>query len=299
MAECVLLIGNGINNIQSDNSWGNLIRDIVAFIGAAGQIDVKDKPFPLLYEEIMVESVKNARKSEREVKEYIADALGIFERNPIHRRIVSQFDGDVLTANYDYTMENAMMEINLKKTAGTIINESRYSLFRKATFNDRAIWHIHGESNVPNSITLGYVQYAGYLQQIRSYVVTGTGDSYKEFKFDPLMARLDNGTTQNDSWVDSFFTKDVHIVGLTLDFVEMDLWWLLTYRARCMYAKKLPISNRITYYFPDKYAPKIKGKLDLLRSGGVIPYSFPYSQDKKEDYYNAVLDHVLTQFRNK
>jgi hypothetical protein len=293
MADCVLLVGNGINNIEGNNTWKDVISDLVAFIGATGQIKVEDKPFPLLYEEIMVESVKNNRKTESQVKAYIADTLRIFRKNAIHERIAIRWPGDILTTNYDYTIENAIMDRNIKHNDSAIIQESRYSLFRRSTFGKRSIWHVHGESNVPNSIMLGYDQYAGYLQQMRAYVVTGTGSSYKNYKFDPLVDRFRNSKIQNASWIDYFFTKDIHIIGFTLDFVEMEFWWLLTYRARCLYSKRYKIMNQITYYYPDCYAGShVKGKLDFLKSSGVIPFSFPYSRAKKEDYYNQVFEYI-------
>jgi hypothetical protein len=34
------------------------------------------------------------------------------------------------------------------------------------------------------------------------------------------------------SWLDVFFRDDIHIVGLGLDYTEIDLWWALTYKAR-------------------------------------------------------------------
>jgi len=109
MADSVLFLGNGPNNIAGDNTWQDLIANIVAFIGATGQIDIKDKPFPLLYEELIVEALKNRRKTEREVKNYIADKTRIFYKNEIHERIATNDIRNIVTTNYDYTIENAIM----------------------------------------------------------------------------------------------------------------------------------------------------------------------------------------------
>ena len=48
-------------------------------------------------------------------------------------------------------------------------------------------------------------------------------------------------------WSDLFFTHDIHIVGLTLDVCEIDLWWLLTYRAQLFHSNS-GIKNEITLY---------------------------------------------------
>ncbi len=290
MSDCVLFLGNGVNNISGEYRWENLIQELIEFIGASGQIEVNSKPFPLLYEEIIVESVRNRRKSELEVKTFIADKLRIFHRNEIHERIVTGPFKDILTTNYDYTIENAFMDGQINRTAGSIIKENLYSLFRKVNFNNRAIWHIHGEVNVPNSITLGYEHYAGYLQQLRAYIVTGTKSTYKHYQFVPIVTRLGENSVKYDSWSDFFFKKDIHIVGYICEYIEMELWWLLIYRARCMYTKKCNINNQIIYYYPQQYGGKIKNKLQLLRSSGVIPYSFTYSEDRRIDYYNRIFD---------
>ncbi len=48
------------------------------------------------------------------------------------------------------------------------------------------------------------------------------------------------------SWVDLFFTTDVHILGLGLGVVEMHLWWVLTYRARQM-AEGLELDGKVFF----------------------------------------------------
>lgn len=292
MVGCVLFVGNGPNNITNGYTWQDLISDLIAFIGARGLIDANDKPFPLLYEEIIAKSLRGGRKTELEVKSYISEKLRIFEKNPIHDRLATSSVKHLVTTNYDYTIENAIMDNGTSPTHDSVINESLYSLFRAASFKDRKVWHAHGECNSPSTVTLGYEHYAGYLQRMRAYVVTGTGTTYKNHRFSSIVTRLRAGTVKFESWVDYFFTKDIYIVGYTMDFVEIDLWWLITYRARCIYEKKVVINNQITYYYPETYAPAIGAKLQLLESSGVNPYSFPYSLRNKTDYYNRVLDHI-------
>ena len=50
MENVVLLVGNGINNIEEKYTWDDLTDKIIEIAGASGQIDKTNKPFPLLYE---------------------------------------------------------------------------------------------------------------------------------------------------------------------------------------------------------------------------------------------------------
>jgi len=66
------------------------------------------------------------------------------------------------------------------------------------------------------------------------------------------------------SWIDLFFTHDIYFIGLGLDFVEQDIWWLLNYRANVkkrFLAKGIEINNNLTYL----YADIEKTKIDLIR----------------------------------
>lgn len=57
------------------------------------------------------------------------------------------------------------------------------------------------------------------------------------------------------SWVDLFFTHDIYILALTLDTNEIDLWWLLTYRAFLYYSNdaglKSIMKNRVKIFLTD------------------------------------------------
>src|SRR5690606_29779730 len=130
--------------------------------------------------------------------------------------------------------------------------------------------------------------YSGYLQLMRNYVAYGTGSTYKT-RFSPLLKRLKTDTDTSTSWVDFFFTKDIYIIGLTLDFIELHLWWLLTFRQRIKLSRKHKIKNNITYFFPDIFSKQIKNKLDLLRSVGVTPFSITYKDNQKAKFYEAIL----------
>jgi hypothetical protein len=190
----ILLLGNGINNIQSAYTWSNLVRDLIDFVGATKHIRIANKPFPLLYEEIVAHAVKEKQIAEAEIKEFIANKIAEFRPNEIHARVMALKLTDVLTTNYDYTLELASGVTDQKTLVNAgVVKENRYSLFRVINTKPTRIWHIHGERKSPNSIALGYEHYSGYLQLMRNYVVMGTAFAYKK-QFDSLEKRLKTNT---------------------------------------------------------------------------------------------------------
>ena len=116
----------------------------------------------------------------------------------------------------------------------------------------------------------------------------------------PLTRRLKTGDT-GYSWIDNFFTKDIYIIGLNLDFVEIDLWWLLTFRERTRLINRtgIVVSNRVTYYIPRCYHddPASRPKIELLKSVGVIinaDFGAAF-QGREKEYYLAVIKHIDEQ----
>lgn len=288
----VLLVGNDINNINNNQSWQDLLKKIINYLDIDDLIDttnVKTKPFPLLYEEIFLRALSKQSCSEVDLKKFIAKLTNEIEHNAIHERIMNLGISDVLTTNYEYSLQKAS---NRKKedlkNLGHII-ERTYSIFRHNQVDKTKVWHIHGECNIPKSITLGYEHYGGLLQQMRNYVVTGTNYT-KEKNLYPLVTRIDKNEVKNHSWLDFFFTKDIHILGLSLDTSEIDLWWLLTFRARQLLRNKGRVENKIYFYYPTRYKEPSKEKLELLEANQVNVIEI--SDEDKTKYYNNILDKI-------
>ena len=150
------------------------------------------------------------------------------EPSAYHRRLISASVRHILTANYDYALEKGA---STRHQRSNMQPETKYSLFRRRAAGSKLFWHIHGEAEVPNTITLGYDQYSGYLQKIRSYATSErTGEKGSPFKRGHLDFDLGEGGVY--SWLDVFFRDDIHVVGLGLDFTEIDLWWAVTYKRR-------------------------------------------------------------------
>ncbi len=290
----VLLVGNDINNITSDYSWSNLVDGLIEYGNLRGQVDRRDdKPFPHLYEEIYLNAIRKKTKNELEIKKYIASNTSKLKPNAIHRKLLDFPIDNILTTNYDYSLErcdNAQIKL---KNAG-VVKESKYSIFRHHEVQGKRIWHIHGSQGTPSSITLGYEHYGGYLQMMRNYVTAGTKTTYVHKEYAPIIRRLKRNQIDFDSWIDFFFTHDIIIIGYSLELVEIHLWWLLTYRSRLKLEKRykgINITNNIIYFYPDNCSDPTK--LDLLKANGIqsIPIGL-YDKENRMPYYNSVIDEV-------
>jgi hypothetical protein len=255
-----LLLGNGINNVDGDNSWDRLIQNVGEFCKIDFKIDAdRKKHFPLLYEEIFLCTAKKTGLPEIDLKKFIGEQIINIKANDLHEKFRALKTNNILTTNYEFTLVGHIPSANRG-----IIQETRYSIFRHYRSGPRKVWFIHGDCLHPQSINLGFEHYGGQLQQIRNYMVSGPNYSSGRVSKLPLVVRLLKNDVRFDSWIDLFFKTDLHIIGLTLDYVETDLWWLLTFRARLMIGKRHKINNRIVYYIPKKFAKDVKYKLDLL-----------------------------------
>ncbi len=288
MNEKVLLLGNGINDVDIHYQWKDLINNLIAKVGGGVVIKQdKQKPFPLLYEEIFVRAV-NMGWDEIKLKSFIAEDVSNLVVTDVHRKILSMNIQDIVTTNYDFTLEKVIAEEPDSLLNSGLVNEKLYSIFRHFEIDKRRFWHVHGDANYPKSINLGYEHYSGSLQHMRNYVVSGP--DYTNVSKKSLIKRIKAGEPiEITSWIDHFFLNNIYIVGLTLDFIEIDLWWLLTIRKRSSLNSSIPINNKIVYFYPASCTDKIKHKLQVLNSLGVKTTPCDYNATNKLSYYKEVL----------
>jgi hypothetical protein len=286
MQHPVLLVGNDINNISKGQSWKDLLQEILTFCHTeCVQLDDK-KPFPLLYEEIFLTAIRQSHIKEKELKAFIASKVGDIAPNELHGLIRDLQPEHILTTNYEYTLEGGA-----PAERSSLVSERSFSIFRRYTQNGTNFWHIHGDCQNPMSINLGFEHYGGQLQQMRNYVVSGTTYTTKFAPKLPLLRRIKQGPLKEHSWLDLFFTRDIHIFGLSLDFVETDLWWLLTYRARQKFQHNtIQVPNKLYYYIPDEFVKASGFKLDMLTANDVQIVSI--SAKSKLAYYKEVLARI-------
>jgi hypothetical protein len=274
-----LLLGNGVNLLTRSRSaatWKSVLEDLADFAGHPQIMDHAEyKPFTLIYEEVIAFRPDSPSKSaELQVKERVAEKIQAIPRNDYH----GQFEGlgcrHILTTNYDYNLGDGASPANLRP-------ESRYSVFRRDLLDECSFWRIHGEVDRPQTIMLGHEQYAGALEKMRGYV---TGSSDVSSPFSAGRSDFDAGK-KHYSWVDVFLRDDIHILGFSLDYTEIELWWLLSYKARLKRQNPASVGDTYFYLFtPDRRARPTKAKLSLLESLSVHPY---VQVIKKNDYRPA------------
>jgi hypothetical protein len=276
MTNRVLLLGNGVNRLSQEYSWSDLLDDLIREAGKQKVIRYKvEKPFTLLYEEIYLRSLKHTKKKELRLKQKIADlVISKFAPSDIHAKLLNLNVEHILTTNYDYNLEQSVAQNHGK--AAHFLPERKYNLFRRRTVNGKSIWHLHGEAEVPRSITLGHEHYVGYLQQMGNYLKPKRKGEAEDIG-SPLQRAVYKREAIPDytqaniySWVDLFIMNDVYILGLSLDYTEIDLWWLLIYKERLKHEKKFDSGKTIYYcFYPHKIDNRKEAKLSLLESLGI------------------------------
>ncbi|WP_433901182.1 hypothetical protein [Sphingobacterium puteale] len=286
-----LLVGNDINNISPGISWSDLLTNIKAKYQLTG-LENGQKPFPMLYEEIFLNAIKMQQLNERELKTYISDSVSQIKQNEIHQLIRSLPTRNIITTNYEFSLEGPTAKVNT-----SLVRETTYSVFRRHETADKTFWHIHGDCDNPTSINLGYEHYCGQLQKMRDYVVNGTNYTSDTVFKAALIKRLkQKKNLKLQSWIDLFFTQDIHILGLSLDFVEIDLWWLLTYRARNkFYRKSNFIQNQLFYYTTKKWHQIAVDKMQLLKANDVE--IIVIDESDKTKYYKKILKEIKKRYQ--
>src|SRR3954464_12899360 len=131
-----LLIGNDINNATSDYSWNNLLHDLIEYAQLKEPPAMDGKPFPMLYEEIFLNSAKQYGTKEKRIKTYIAVKALRLQPNEIHKEIMNMNVSTLLTTNYDLTLEASLKAQPEHIRNAAAIRENRYSLFRVNQVDD-------------------------------------------------------------------------------------------------------------------------------------------------------------------
>jgi hypothetical protein len=204
--------------------------------------------------------------------------------------------------------------------------EHKHSLRRRYYLEgfEKNIWHIHGEledtRNLSEgskfyheeSIMIGYEHYSSYLEEIQKNIKGKSGVQKPEKQ--SLFARIKNGNNQF-YWLDKFFTHNLDIVGLSFDFSENHLWWILNLRANHIRNKKIGkdlviINNRIRFFYADLPEPmpknltfekfdKFKNEMEKEKGIGDVLKAFcvdvvPVPCETREEFYELLITkHLL------
>ncbi len=258
----ILLLGNGVNRLQNGASWEAALEKLAVDLGCNKNIVAPCVPPTLTFERIVAES----KKSELEVKRKLSGLLDGWSFSETHARLSHLFE-EIITTNYDQGLE---LSLDGADRCADTIRETRYCLFRAYEASGKRVWHIHGDILRPNTIVIGHDHYAGQLQKIRNYMGAGVTTtegllSFKTFR--------ENGLRDPKSWLDLFFTRDVHIVGLGLDYSEIDIWWLIVHKNSMLRkSENNSVSGTVTYWIlkdERRLDKDTERKLELLASLGV------------------------------
>ncbi len=276
------LLGNGINQLgHTGSSWKDVLSELADYAGRPQIMDDAEyKPFTLIYEEVIAALAgPDPDDLESDVKRKVAEAVKAIPKNPYHEDFIKLNFKHILTTNYDYNFGHKAKSANTRP-------ESKYSVFRRRLAEKKAIWMIHGEIEKPNTIMLGHEQYSGALQKIRTYVT-------KKDKYSSAFMAGNYDFDKNKkvhSWVDVFLRDDIHILGFSLDYTEIELWWLIAYKARLKRKSALEIGDTYFYLFSkNRREAKTKAKVAILESLGIKVLTREVKKDNFRVHYDWAL----------
>lgn len=306
-----ILFGNGVNLLTDGMpSWNDLIESI-SKIEIEGNI-----PNPIKYEAILLHDYKNSnwgmsntniskessiiestkKMQEWQLKEVIAKELGLFVSNDIIRKISKMPFNHFMTTNYDKALYN---EFDKRYIEPENISEKYYSIRRSYKIKNsevdslyRYYWPIHGFIDNPPCIMLGYDHYCGSLGKINTYIKGNY--EYEDTSLPSIADRLKDESYKVYSWIDLFFTTDIHIIGLGLDYEEIDLWWILNRRKRIMSDLPKEVKNKI-YYYQTSLKDKEKELIFKIFDVEFVPLKDESLLFKEDNYplrYNMQLEEI-------
>lgn len=301
--ENTLFYGNGLNRLNSNNiSWESILDEIREI----PKKHLEKLPNTLIYEGIILDNWKKNKdilENEYLIKDKIATLLKTIESNSIYEMMYDLNMQHYITTNYDYAFIDEITksdDINLPIYEYS--TEDVYSIRRLKRISNRKelkknIWQIHGEIRKPATIMLGLDQYCGYIGKIDSYLK----DRYnykkdgKEFIELSIEEKFRQKAFNNSSWIELFFTTNIHIIGFSMDFAETDIWWLINQRARKKKSNSLKkyIQNKIYFYCDNSIE---QSKKELLESFDVtvIRVELEDTSNKYLNQYKKIFNIIET-----
>lgn len=252
----VLLLGNGINQMNGGGSWNDFLRAIATkkeIIDGTIPVESLNCPEPLKAILVTEDHVDVAM---REYCGKIAFQQQTRQARDTYQRLLTLGFDEILTTNYTYELEvaaNVAKRMNarditklMRHKDGIKRAEGKYLLH---TYNQLAVggytnrvWHIHGEARKPESTVLGHYYYGNLLFKIKEHLKDRNYSEKREVR----------------SWIDAFVLGDVYVLGFGFGLSEMDLWWLLNRKAR-------EKSNTGKVYFYEAEPVEFDEKHELLR----------------------------------
>lgn len=281
-----ILLGNGINNyFSADQTWGKLLNTIYdRFLKTQNENKELDYKYFINYDISYTEffdvidsynlyspNDSQGNKTTYLIKKFIQNTVANWRVEDKSIEKYSNFlnaciDSNIpiLTTNYDSMLINTNIEIfkNHKKEY-RIFEENKFTTFKpfyvKKYLSDTyplnnyyapdiitdveniqshfGIWHIHGMINYFRSIRIGQNDYFGLVNKLTNKIKQN--NSINTSKLEAF----------NYTWLKMFFTSDLLIIGLGLEYSDYVIRWLLNQRYKFNQIHKKELK---TYYFYQK-----------------------------------------------
>lgn len=277
----VLLVGNGVAmNMGVAKQWTEIIEEC-----AKGNVSIPDKselqklPFNM---QIVAATNDNVDKSMVDLCRKLKDIALDEEQKAFGKKILDLPFDRIITTNYTFELERSVSDnktFRCRYPRNIKHKDSDMTLFGyilvKVGESEKQIWHIHGHACAPNSVIMGHYYYGKLLSKIQQYIpnmLKGVRQSafYKK-------------TFEIRSWVDSFMTDDVYIVGFGMDLCEADIWWLV-----CCKKRHFPTS-RIFFYVPQWDLLKDNPKRILMETYGIVIREIACRKGDFTEFYEKII----------
>lgn len=223
----VLLLGNGILQLNKGICWAELINSI-------SPADIERRSLDGIPYAMQPEAVcgTNVEEVQRKTAETIENG------NPhelLKQLVELDFDA-ILTTNYTYEIEQALSGNHWtgrsRRNSFTALYGSphvRYNthicnLVKGKSGREVPVFHIHGEKDRKHSLTLSYYSYANAV-----YHLVDINKQRKNIYEEKQQA---GGMLECYSWLDYFLLGDVYAVGFGFDLSEFDIWWAIERKSR-------------------------------------------------------------------
>ncbi len=137
-----LFIGNGINRTEKNNgvSWGDLLRNISDTFDIPTDLTNDLKPFPLAFEEMLYKkdgrnNIQNKLKNLKiRLSEVLEDDANRLIDNEIHQGIMQCGIEEIITTNYDYSLQHqSSLTLLIRKQNTQLIIKNQNIVFIEAT----------------------------------------------------------------------------------------------------------------------------------------------------------------------
>lgn len=262
-----LVLGNGFSRsiFKGMPSWEHIFKEFESAI----------KNYTILYE---VSLLKGKKRTDNEVKQELVHEIktshtlekidrNVLDLDKFGEHLVQNNVYNIITTNYDKGIELILCDIcgYEEIEPDGLVKEEIYSIRTFKEYINRKsnhhlkLWKIHGDIDRIKSITFGFDQYCGSLSKLSEYIK----GNYKSDKGPvcevPMKQKCETQQFDNLSWAELFFNSNIYIVGLGLDFSEIDIWWLLNKHIRIK--REAPeVQNSIYYIFNNQYDNKDEKK---------------------------------------